>query len=129
MVQMVETVSRPRPSRQGRSKCLELLAIPLLLGLSACSGAPPELGSIGVVLRRSTEAGELFVKEVPEPIPNGLQVNDEVLMVDGKHVAALSDAELKQSLRGPEGTSVTLTVIREAEVKRITIQRTRAAKR
>ena len=50
-------------------------------------------------------------------------------MVDGKHVAALSDAELKQSLRGPEGSFVALTVVRNAEVKRLTIQRTRAAKK
>ncbi len=108
---------------------LKLHLILLLLGLLACSATSPELGSIGVVLRRSVEAGDLFVKEVPEPSPDGLQVNDEVLMVDGKHVAALSDAELKQSLRGPEGSFVALTVVRNAEVKRLTIQRTRAAKK
>ena len=108
---------------------MKLHLILLLLGLLACSSTPPELGSIGVVLRRSVEAGDLFVKEVPEPSPDGLQVNDEVLMVDGKHVATLSDAELKQSLRGPEGSFVALTVVRNAEVKRLTIQRTRAAKK
>lgn len=101
------------------------LRVGLLLAvfLSACSSTMPELGSIGVVLgRRST--GEVFVREVPNPTLTELKPNDELLFVGGKAITTFDEKGLKQALRGPSGSTLDLTVVREGAIKRLRVVRT-----
>ncbi len=71
----------------------------------------------------------MFVREVPEGLAAhkaGLQPNDEILLIDGMDVRALSSDQIHQSLSGEVGEPVDLTVVRGEEVLRVTLKRTEA---
>jgi carboxyl-terminal processing protease len=53
----------------------------------------------------------------------GLQVGDKILKLDGKSVKGLSQSEAARSIRGKAGTTVTLTILRDAEIVNKTIKR------
>ncbi len=90
----------------------------LAILLSACASAPAELGSIGVVLARKG-TGEVFVREVPNPALTELEPNDELLFIGGTSISTLDEKGVKQALRGPAGSTVDLTIVREGAIKRI----------
>ena len=53
----------------------------------------------------------------------GMQPDDVIIAVDGQSVAQLSMDEGKELVRGPEGTAVTLTVLRAGEELSFTVTR------
>lgn len=94
----------------------------LAISLAACDGAV-KVGSIGVVLGRQPDSGSVFVREVPPARRGSLLVGDELLMVDGRFVAHLDEAGFREALRGPVGSSVRLTIVREGVVVRVELAR------
>lgn len=96
-----------------------------LVALFAC-GAAPKTGSIGAVLSRDSETGVVEVHEAPPGLAAeraGLVPGDDIKMIDGVLVDDLDAAEIQALLRGPVGTPVTLTVIRDDEVLEVEIDR------
>ncbi len=55
----------------------------------------------------------------------GLVVGDKILRLDGKSLKGLSQGEVARSMRGKAGTSVTLTILRDAEIVTRTVLRSR----
>ncbi len=55
----------------------------------------------------------------------GVRAGDKIFAIDGKSAANLSVEEVVQKIRGPKGTQVTLTLIRDKEPKPIEIKITR----
>jgi C-terminal processing protease CtpA/Prc len=54
----------------------------------------------------------------------GLQEGDEILLVDGRDVRAMSPREVHDALEGEVGTSVRLTVFRRGRIQRLVVTRT-----
>ncbi len=91
-----------------------------------CSATLAKTGSIGAILERETSSGWVFAMAIPERSPAeraGLRVGDRIKMVDGNHVDELAVAGVVALLRGPVGTSVTLTVLRGERVLELTVVR------
>ncbi len=110
-------MTRPVPSA--------LAARALAVRASACSG--PALGSAGAVLGVDNESGAVHVRETREGAAAdkaGLRPGDEIVMIDGVYVRDLGAKELRERLRGDVGSSVDLTVVRGAEVRRVRLTRT-----
>jgi C-terminal processing protease CtpA/Prc len=95
----------------------------LAVGLLVACGA--QRGTIGAVLARQ-QSGEIVVREVPGRLGAsraGLEPGDQVLLIDGKDVRAMSPDQVHQALSGDVGQPVKLTVVRREEVVRLTIRR------
>jgi carboxyl-terminal processing protease len=101
-------------------------AVALLLA-SACAG---QKGTIGAVLAQDKNQ-HLFVREVPDGLAAdraGLEVGDEILLIDGHDARAMSPAAVHDALSGEVGEPVKLTLIRGGNVVRVTVKRTPARK-
>lgn len=97
----------------------------LLLGLTTCAG---QRGTIGAVLGQQTD-GRVLVREVPADLAAGragLREGDELLLVGGKDVRALTSEELHQALSGDVGDTVKLTLVRGEDIVRVTLKLTPA---
>lgn len=87
-----------------------------------------EYEGIGVVIRTIEETGEI---EVVNPIDGspalraGVQPGDIFLSVDGENVVGLNQNELALRVRGPEGTDVQITFLRDDEEIQLTLTRAR----
>lgn len=85
-----------------------------------------EVVGIGVHIDVDSDAGIADVRGV---VPGsgaeraGMQVGDKILRIDGKQFKGLSEGEVARSMRGKAGTSVTLTILRDAEILTRTIKR------
>jgi C-terminal processing protease CtpA/Prc len=100
------------------------VALTVLTALSACAAGS---GSIGAVLSQEQSSGRVRVRETPPDLAaarGGLEVGDEILLVDGRDVRRMSPAELHEALTGNIGSTVRLTVFRADRVERITLTRT-----
>jgi carboxyl-terminal processing protease len=105
---------------------LALLGIVPLLP-TACAG---QKGTIGAVLAQDKNQ-HLFVREVPDGLAAdraGLEVGDEILLIDGHDARAMSPAAVHDALSGEVGEPVKLTLIRGGNVVRVTVKRTPARK-
>lgn len=106
----------------------QTLVVSLLLScLGGCddmSGA--WVGGIGAVLRHRARDSTLEVTDVP-PRSNaaeaGLRPGDRVVAIDGVATAGLDARTIVQRLRGPVGSTVTLTVERGGRKRRLTVER------
>ena len=88
-------------------------------------------GTIGVMIARQP-TGELRVHEVARNLAAdkaGLRPGDQLLLVDGMDVRALSVEQVHEALGGAVGEPVRLTVIRGENVLRVTLRRTPARSR
>ena len=93
----------------------------------ACGGAS-SAGSIGAVLVRDNVTGEVTVRDAPDgraAAEAGLLPGDRVKMIDGVHVDEVDQGRIRELLRGPVGSTVTLTVIRGEDVEHIEVKRER----
>jgi C-terminal processing protease CtpA/Prc len=100
-----------------------LLAFPFLSGLG-CAGS--WTGSVGAVLGKDNKDGRVFVREVPSDMPAalaGVQVDDEVVSVDGRAAREMSPEDLHQALSGKVGTKVRLVVRHGGETRDVLIER------
>ncbi len=97
----------------------------LVLALVAAS-CGPQRGTIGAALGQRPD-GRVFVRQVPEGLgahEAGVREGDEVLLIEGEDVRQMSSDEIHEALSGAEGQPVKLTVVRGAEVLRVTVYRT-----
>jgi C-terminal processing protease CtpA/Prc len=95
-----------------------LLALAVLVGPGCGSSWK---GSIGAVLGKDNRTGRVYVRDAPVDMAAaraGLEVDDEVLAIDGKAVLGMSPDEVHQALNGNVGSKVTLTVARGRTAKR-----------
>jgi carboxyl-terminal processing protease len=83
-------------------------------------------GSIGAVLGQDKTDGRLMVRQVPPTMTAaraGIEVGDEVLLIDGQDVRRMSPQAIHQALEGDEGTHVSLTILRRGQIQRISVDR------
>jgi len=102
------------------------LTVALLTALIvACA---PQRGTIGAILAQDRD-GHLFVRETPRDLAAanaGVRPGDEILLIDGKDARAMDDKSVHEALSGEVGTVVKLTLIRDGEIVRVTLERTPA---
>jgi C-terminal processing protease CtpA/Prc len=96
-------------------------------GLLACDGAGgPWIGGIGAGLRHRARDSTLVVDDVP-PRGNaaaaGLRSGDRVVEIDGTPVSELDAAAIVSRLRGPVGSTVTLTILRAGRNQTLVLER------
>jgi carboxyl-terminal processing protease len=94
-----------------------------MLFFQACGSA--QTGSIGAVVGRQPDRRH-FIRSVPRGMAGekaGLEVDDELLAVDGKDVRGMSTEDLVNALRGDVGSSVVLTISRRGEKREIKVVR------
>lgn len=106
-----------------------IIPLALLSCLIFACASQPSVGSIGVVLGRDPDTGDVFVREAPESNPddpNGQHLipGDQLVMVAGVFVRDLSTKDLRALMRGDPGSEVDVTVLRGSEVLRMKIKRT-----
>ncbi len=68
----------------------------------------------------------MFVREAPSDMPAahaGVQVDDEVVSVDGRTARDLSPEDLHQALSGKVGTKVRLVVRHGGETREVIVER------
>ena len=68
----------------------------------------------------------MTVREVPPTMAAaraGLQVDDEILLIDGRDVRGMSPEAIHRALEGAEGSLVRLTVLRRGSIVRLGIER------
>jgi C-terminal processing protease CtpA/Prc len=83
-------------------------------------------GSIGAVLGQDKTDGRVFIRQVPPQMTAaraGVEVGDEVLLIDGQDVRRMSPEAIHQALAGDEGTHVSLTILRHGQIQRIAVER------
>lgn len=90
-------------------------ALAVLCAIGACSGAAPGTVGAGLGLRSDHR---LFVRSLPPGEGGdraGLQVDDEILLIDGKDVRPMTEEDVRQAVRGDVGSPLVLTVLRGTE--------------
>ncbi|MBX3186315.1 MAG: PDZ domain-containing protein [Labilithrix sp.] len=78
----------------------------------ACAAKQP--GTIGAALGKRHD-GRLFVRGVPPDegaAKAGLEIDDEILAIDGKSVTSMSNDDVRTAVRGDVGSTMTLLVER-----------------
>jgi len=87
-----------------------------------------EIQGIGVVITKRESDGLIEVSTVLQGTPAeraGVRVGDLFLTVDGEDVSDVSTTELAARVRGPQGTTVTITMRRGDNEVEFTIERAR----
>lgn len=80
----------------------------------------------GIGVNISSIAGKTQVVSVIEDTPaylSGLKTNDVILKVNSKDISGMKTSEVADMVRGPENTSVTLTILRKKHILTKTIKR------
>jgi len=100
-------------------------ALAFAVGL-ALVGCGPGMGSIGAMLGKHHTTGELVVHQVPrdmEAARAGLRAGDHILLINGRDARHMTAEEVHDTLVGPIGTTVDLTVERDGQVLRLRVRR------
>jgi carboxyl-terminal processing protease len=104
------------------SKRLPLFGIFLLL--AACASEP---GTIGAALGKRAD-GRMFVRSTPPgqgAAEAGLQVDDEIVAIEGKDVKAMSEEDVRRAVRGDLGSSLVVTIVRDGQKRDVTVKRSK----
>ncbi len=112
-----------RGRRSTPRRVVSLLSVALLAFCSACGAAAP--GTIGAQLGQRTD-GRLFVRAVPAgqgADKAGLEVEDEILAIDGRPVREMTQDDVKRAVRGDVGSSMLLSVERAGRQRDVKVQR------
>lgn len=99
--------------------------LPAKLYAEVVAKANPKSLSIGVVIGRNEK--QYFIKKVIENSSSflaGLRKGDEILSVNGLKAQNMNQQELSESLRGEEGSTLKLTILRHGEEQDIKVLRT-----
>lgn len=94
---------------------------PLAL-LAACASTP---GTIGAALGKQPD-GRLFVRSVPPgqgAAQAGLEVDDEIVAIDGIDVRGMTPDDVRQAVRGDLGSTMIVTVVRGGTRRDIVVKR------
>jgi C-terminal processing protease CtpA/Prc len=110
-----------------RNPCFAAL-VAILLALFCIAGCSSNAkpASVGVVLGHNAKTGTLHIRQVPPGLAGdkaGLRPGDRVKMIDGRLADDMPKARVRELLRGKEGTSVVLTILRGDRVLHITVVR------
>ena len=93
------------------------------LMLIACSSPMP--GTIGAQLGKRTD-GRVFVRGIPAgqgADKAGLEVDDEVIAIEGKSVREMTQEDIRRAVRGEMGTSFTVTIERDGKRRDVKVER------
>lgn len=88
-----------------------------------CAAAAP--GTIGAAMGRRTD-GRLFVRGIPPgqgADRAGLEVEDEIVAIDGRLVLEMNEDEIRRAVRGDVGSTLTITVERGGQRRDVKVQR------
>jgi carboxyl-terminal processing protease len=111
-------------SRERGPRFVSLLSIVLLaFVIGACGSTAP--GTIGALLGKRTD-GRLFVRGVPPgqgADRAGLEIDDEILAIDGHPVGEMTQEDVRKAVRGNVGSTLTLTVQRGGQKRDVKVQR------
>jgi len=97
----------------------------LALALVAACGSSWN-GSVGAVLGKDNADGRVYVRDVPPDMAAakaGVQVGDELVMVDGAPVRAMSPDNIHKALAGKVGTRVKVTLLRNGQTLELVVER------
>jgi carboxyl-terminal processing protease len=89
---------------------------------------PPEpVSGIGVTIRKPVDAPIEVVKVIANTPAQraGIKAGDKIVSVDGVDVTALQSTEVAEKVKGPEGSSVTVGILRGQEALSFTLTRVR----
>jgi C-terminal processing protease CtpA/Prc len=109
-------------------RALQLLRPLFVVFLVSCT--PVSHGTIGAMLGQQND-GRLFIRATPQGLAAaeaGLEPGDEILFIEGIEARTLTPEQISELLGGPVGAPVQLTVLRNEEVLRVTLERTEAEK-
>jgi C-terminal processing protease CtpA/Prc len=93
-----------------------------------CLSCTAQRGTIGALLAQRDDH-TLVVREVPAGLAAakaGIEPGDELLLIDGRDVRAMSPAAVHRALSGEVGQPVKLTLVRGDRVLRVTVARSPA---
>lgn len=85
-----------------------------------------EFGGIGAYLHQDAATGEVQIERVMPERPaelSGVQDGDVIVAVDGESTAGLSLEQCVRRIKGPKGSTVTLTLRRKAQIVDIAVVR------
>jgi len=105
------------------------LALTLALGVAPLAACEAPRGTIGAVIAQDGESGRLFVRDVPPGLAAdkaGVKRGDEILLIDGLDVRAMTPQQIHAALSGEVDATVKLTLVRGERVLRVTVKRTEA---
>jgi C-terminal processing protease CtpA/Prc len=111
-------------SRLSESKLRIGAFLAVLACFCGCGSSAP--GTIGAALGQQADH-RLFVRSMPPgqgAERAGLAVDDEILLIDGKDVRAMSQDDVRRAVRGDVGSTMVLTVLRGTEKREIKVVRT-----
>lgn len=100
---------------------LRVLLFAFVIG--ACASAAP--GTIGALLGKRTD-GRLFVRGVPPgqgADRAGLELDDEIVAIDGRNAKELSPDEVRRAVRGNAGSTLRITVERGGQRRDVEVRR------
>ncbi len=104
-------------------KTIQQLVVLACAGLIACSSPPP--GTIGAQLGKRTD-GRVFVRGIPAgqgADKAGLQVDDEVIAIEGKSVREMTQDDIRRAVRGDLGSTFTVTIERGGKRSDVKVER------
>lgn len=93
------------------------------VALIACSSPLP--GTIGAQLGKRTD-GRVFVRGIPAgqgADKAGLQVDDEVIAIEGKSVREMTQDDIRRAVRGELGSTFTVTIERDGKRRDVKVER------
>lgn len=73
-----------------------------------------KFGGVGIIV--SQESGKLLIVSPIEDTPAseaGLKSGDEIIAIDGEQISKIKNADAVDRMRGPTGSKITLTIMRE----------------
>lgn len=91
--------------------------------MTGCASVAP--GTIGALLGKRTD-GRLFVRGIPPgqgADRAGVEIDDEILAIDGRPVQEMSEEEVRRAVRGDVGSTLVITVDRGGQRRDVKIQR------
>jgi len=122
-------LARRRQGVAHRFVTRHLPALLLFAALSSLAACFSGRGTIGAVISQDDDTGRLLVREVPPDLAAAradLKPGDEILLIDGQDVRAMTAKQINAALSGEVDSKVKLTLIRQEQVLRVTLKRTEA---
>jgi carboxyl-terminal processing protease len=96
----------------------------IFLLLAACASEP---GTIGAALGKRAD-GRMFVRSTPPgqgAAEAGLQIDDEIVAIEGRDVKTMSEEDVRRAVRGDLGSNLTVTIVREGQRRDVTVKRSK----
>lgn len=91
--------------------------------ITACASSAP--GTIGALLGQRSD-GRLFVRGVPPgqgADRAGLEIDDEIVAIEGRSVKEMSQEEVRRAVRGDVGAKLKVTVERSGQRRDVLVER------